>query len=121
MAPSPVIGTRPRHGNAGRCTMIELSNDVARRGSRWARLLMFLRCIPRFFVMGAVVGWYALIYGLGRVRTWFVPKAERRVAVGSLRGRILRRLMTSLGATFVKLGLVLSTRPDLLDPEMIAE
>jgi ubiquinone biosynthesis protein len=78
--------------------------------------------IPRFLVMAAVMWWFAMRYAFGRVGTWFVTKGEpRRRAVAHLRGRVLRKAFTALGATFVKLGQVLSTRPDLLDPEIIDE
>lgn len=81
-----------------------------------------LAYVSRFVVMIAVMWWFAWAYALGRARTWFVPKGEpRRAAVARLRGRTLRRAMAALGATFVKLGQVLSTRPDLLDDEIIEE
>ena len=47
--------------------------------------------------------------------------AEVESAVAALRGRVLRRALETLGATFIKLGQVMSTRPDLLAPEIIAE
>jgi ubiquinone biosynthesis protein len=76
----------------------------------------------RFLVMTAVVAWFALAYAIGRTLAAFAGDAERRrAAVARLRGRILRRAMTALGATFVKLGQVMSTRPDLLEPETIDE
>ncbi len=64
----------------------------------------------------------ALVYGFARVGTLFIRDRERRAAsVARLRGRILRRAMTTLGATFIKLGQVMSARPDLFAPELIAE
>src|SRR5688500_8670376 len=42
-------------------------------------------------------------------------------AVGRLRGRVLRWALSHLGATFIKLGQVMSTRPDLFEPALIAE
>ncbi len=63
-----------------------------------------------------------LVYAIGRVSAAFAGDAEeRRAAVARLRGRVLRRAMTALGATFIKLGQVMSTRRDLLDPETIDE
>lgn len=64
----------------------------------------------------------AVIYGVARLGTLFVRDGARRAAaVARLRGRILRRSMSTLGATFIKLGQVMSTRPDLFAPEMIEE
>ena len=64
----------------------------------------------------------ALVYGVARCATLFVRDAERRASVvARLRGRVLRRAMSTLGATFIKLGQVMSTRPDLFAPEMIDE
>jgi ubiquinone biosynthesis protein len=81
-----------------------------------------LRYVGRFLVMALVIAWFSLVYAVGRVSAVFAGDAEgRRAAVARLRGQVLRRAMTSLGATFVKLGQVMSTRPDLLDPETIDE
>src|SRR5690349_6266656 len=63
-----------------------------------------------------------LIYLFARIGTLFIfPKARRARAVGKLRGWLLRQGMTSLGATFIKMGQVMSTRPDLFSPEVIAQ
>jgi ubiquinone biosynthesis protein len=61
-----------------------------------------------------------VMYGLGRLGIFlFVWGKRRRRALGHLRGWMLRQSMTSLGATFIKLGQVMSTRPDLFAPEII--
>ena len=76
----------------------------------------------RFLLMGVVLGWFLAVYAFGRVGALFVRGEDpRRRALAVLRGSVLRRAMTALGATFVKLGQVMSTRPDLLDPEIIDE
>ncbi len=65
---------------------------------------------------------YGAAYLAGRIPTLFIGNTERRrAAVARLRGRILRAAMAGLGATFIKLGQVMSTRPDLLAPETIDE
>ncbi|HEU5055596.1 MAG TPA: AarF/UbiB family protein, partial [Kofleriaceae bacterium] len=63
------------------------------------------------------------IYGVGRLLLWITvrDRAERERRVARWRGRCLRRSMTMLGATFIKMGQVLSSRPDLLPPETIDE
>jgi ubiquinone biosynthesis protein len=65
----------------------------------------------------------ALIYGGGRLWLWLVVRdRERRASrVARFQGRLMRRAMGWLGATFIKLGQVLSSRPDLLRPEIIDE
>ena len=81
-----------------------------------------VRFFLRFLVMGWVGAWFMLAYAIGRIGTLFIRgRDRRRSAVAHLRGRTLRRAMTVLGATFVKLGQVMSTRPDLFEPEMIGE
>jgi ubiquinone biosynthesis protein len=81
-----------------------------------------LRYFGRFLVMTMVIAWFVVLYAIGRVSAAFAGDAEkRRAAVARLRGQVLRGAMTALGATFVKLGQVMSTRPDLLEPETIAE
>src|SRR6476661_1878557 len=51
--------------------------------------------------------------------------AETRLAAslngGSARGQNLRELLDELGPTFVKFGQLLSTRPDVLPPDIIVE
>ncbi len=95
----------------------------ASAGSASSRVHMKpLRYTARFVVMTLVIAWFVLVYAIGRVSAAFAGDAEkRRAAVARLRGEVLRRAMTALGATFVKLGQVMSTRPDLLEPETIEE
>ncbi|MBL9012541.1 MAG: AarF/ABC1/UbiB kinase family protein [Myxococcales bacterium] len=63
-----------------------------------------------------------VIYALARLGIFlFVWGPRRRRALAHLRGWMLRQGMTSLGATFIKLGQVMSTRPDLFEPEIIAQ
>jgi len=65
---------------------------------------------------------FLLVYGVRRLFTLFIsdPKA-RRAAVAGLQGRTLRVAMSTLGACFVKLGQVMSSRPDLFEPALIEE
>ncbi|MGH3071066.1 MAG: ABC1 kinase family protein [Gaiellaceae bacterium] len=42
-------------------------------------------------------------------------------AIGSERGRHLREMLDELGPTFVKFGQLLSTRPDVVPPDIVAE
>lgn len=46
---------------------------------------------------------------------------EAREALGSRRGQHLREMLDELGPTFVKFGQVLSTRPDVVPPDIISE
>jgi ubiquinone biosynthesis protein len=81
-----------------------------------------LRYVARFCAMGAVMCWFLLRYAFARVGTLRHAKgAARNSAVAHLRGRLVREMFATLGATFVKLGQVMSTRPDLFPPEMIEE
>ena len=81
-----------------------------------------VRYVGRFLVMALVIAWFSFVYAVGRISAALAGDAEkRRAAVARLRGQVLRRAMTSLGATFVKLGQVMSTRPDIFEPETIDE
>jgi ubiquinone biosynthesis protein len=53
----------------------------------------------------------------------WTARAERDAvdAVGSERGRHLREMLDELGPTFVKFGQLLSTRPDVVPPDIVAE
>src|SRR5262245_47694224 len=79
--------------------------------------------LARFVVMGAVVVWFLLVYAMGRLRLALTggDPAARRAALDAHRGRVLRAALATLGCTFVKLGQVASTRPDLFPPEIIEE
>ena len=81
-----------------------------------------LRLIGRFLVIYLVVTLYLWRYFFGRILTLFLfDRERRRIAVARLRGRVLCDGMARLGATFIKLGQVMSTRPDLFDRELIEE
>ena len=71
-----------------------------------------------FLVLVLVIA--GILYGLARLGCFlFIWGANRPRAVAKLRGYMLRQTMSSLGATFIKLGQVMSTRPDLFPPEII--
>jgi ubiquinone biosynthesis protein len=62
----------------------------------------------------------AVAYGVARVGiALFIWGPRRTPALGTLRGWMLKQAMSTLGATFIKLGQVMSTRPDLFAPEVI--
>jgi len=76
----------------------------------------------RFATVSLLSVGFAITYGICRLATLFIwNRDKRRRAVNRVRGRLLRWWMTFLGATFIKLGQVLSARPDLLPTEIIAE
>lgn len=63
-----------------------------------------------------------IAYGLARLGIALLVWGPRRqAATDTLRGFMLRHAMTTLGATFIKLGQVMSTRPDLFAPQIIAQ
>ncbi|MDX2092279.1 MAG: AarF/UbiB family protein [Kofleriaceae bacterium] len=81
---------------------------------RWAgNLFHFIWLVLVVLVLG-------VLYGVARLGIFlFVWGARRRRALSHLRGWMLRQGMTALGASFIKLGQVMSTRPDLFEPEII--
>ncbi len=65
---------------------------------------------------------FLVLYGLRRLPTLLISdKSARRTAIAGLQGRMLRNAMSVLGACFVKLGQVMSSRPDLFEPELIEQ
>jgi ubiquinone biosynthesis protein len=61
-----------------------------------------------------------LAYSIARLGIMlFVWGPRRARATAKLRGYMLRRTMSTLCATFIKMGQVMSTRPDLFPPEVI--
>ncbi len=79
------------------------------------RSVRILRLLLRVFIIGLLVVGAGLGYGWARLR---LGRAERD-QVMRLRGDVLAGLLERLGATFIKLGQILSTRPDLLPPAFI--
>ncbi len=72
--------------------------------------------------VGILVLGFVCAYGLKRLGTLFIKdETERRGKIATLQGSMLRRAMGTLGACFVKLGQVMSSRPDLFEPNVIAE
>lgn len=78
--------------------------------------------VLRFIAISLMALLCSLVYGVLRLYSLFIFNRDRRRAfVGRTRGRLLRWSMSTLGATFIKLGQVMSSRPDLFAPEMIAQ
>ena len=73
-----------------------------------------------FIWLFLVVLFGGLLYGIARLGlALFVWGPKRASRLATFRGWWLRTMMTALGATFIKLGQVMSTRPDLFAPEII--
>jgi ubiquinone biosynthesis protein len=65
---------------------------------------------------------YLVLYGVRRLGTLTIgDREQRRLRVAAVQGRTLREAMARLGASFVKLGQVMSSRPDLFEPALIDE
>jgi ubiquinone biosynthesis protein len=83
---------------------------------RWpGNLVHFLWLVLVATVCGVMYGTLRLVLFV------FVWGPRRTPSVAAVRGIVLRWAMTALGATFIKLGQVMSTRPDLFEPEVIAQ
>ncbi|MCA9516711.1 MAG: AarF/ABC1/UbiB kinase family protein [Myxococcales bacterium] len=71
--------------------------------------------VPRAIWISLVVLWAFVSYGARRAVRWrLAPAAKER-----LRGQVMATTCERLGATFIKFGQILSTRPDLLGPGYI--
>jgi ubiquinone biosynthesis protein len=90
--------------------------DVRRHVLRWPSYV--LRTVAILAVtLAATLAYIGL-----RLAALTVRDPDRRAtAVARARGRVLRWAMSTLGATFIKLGQVMSSRPDLFAPAMIDE
>jgi ubiquinone biosynthesis protein len=55
------------------------------------------------------------------LRPWRLTREEQMAGAGSARGHRLRAMLDELGPTFVKFGQLLSTRPDLVPPDIVFE
>ncbi|GAB4216124.1 MAG: hypothetical protein OHK0013_42270 [Sandaracinaceae bacterium] len=73
--------------------------------------------------IGLAIAWMLLRYAVLRLGV-LVTADDDVVGIRQrdhLRGRLLRETLEGLGATFIKLGQVMSTRPDLFSPPIIEE
>ncbi|MEZ4328905.1 MAG: AarF/UbiB family protein [Polyangiales bacterium] len=78
--------------------------------------------IFRALAIWTVATFGLFVYGVAWLALLMRPGAEQRAARRAhVKGVILRRSLSALGATFVKLGQVMSTRIDLFPMETIAE
>src|SRR6202051_3743303 len=61
-------------------------------------------------------------YGFGQLVGRSTPKAAADAPeIPGTRGRRLRDMLDELGPTFVKFGQLLSTRPDIVPPDVVAD
>ncbi|MFN7696471.1 MAG: ABC1 kinase family protein [Deltaproteobacteria bacterium] len=96
---------------------------VPTAGERPARSLSRGHLVARGIQIGLALAWMLVRYAALRLSV-LVTSDDDTVGLCErehLRGRLLRETLEGLGATFIKLGQVMSTRPDLFSPEIIAE
>src|SRR5918995_4320345 len=66
-------------------------------------------------------GYFFERHRLTDILPWSARVEPDGAAAGSERGRRLREMLDELGPTFVKFGQLLSTRPDVVPPDIVAE
>src|SRR5215210_7213819 len=66
-------------------------------------------------------GYFFERHKLTDILPWSARVEPDGAAIGSERGRHLREMLDELGPTFVKFGQLLSTRPDIVPPDIVAE
>jgi ubiquinone biosynthesis protein len=91
------VATRPQQRNLGRLS--EIAQVAVRHG----------------------FGYFFERHRLTDLLPWHEKLAPMRDGEGSERGRHLREMLDELGPTFVKFGQLLSTRPDVVPPDIIVE
>lgn len=80
-----------------------------------------LATIARCLRIAAVALVFGVVYVAVSARQRLLPRDARRHARARLRGRLLRRSFEHLGASFVKAGQLISSRPDVFAPEVSEE
>lgn len=81
-----------------------------------------MRLTLRFFNVAFHITWHVVRYALLRLAHLFtLDKARRQEKNELLLGATIRALLQGLGATYIKLGQILSSRPDLLPPYITNE
>src|ERR671911_1159861 len=127
MLPATIPPTTSRR----RPSSMRLSSWVGLSGGAWNTSGMATR--PRTRKIGRLseIAQVAVRHGFGyfferHKLTDLLPWTARvevspEVATGSERGRHLREMLDELGPTFVKFGQLLSTRPDVVPPDIVAE
>jgi len=92
------------------------------RVSPWFAVLRWPGNVVHLLWLVIVLVASGVMYGVVRLGiALFVWGARRTTTLAALRGWMLRQTLTALGATFIKLGQVMSTRPDLFAPQIIAQ
>jgi len=82
----------------------------------------WIASLARVAGIGIVVTFALIGYGVGSLRRLVIrDRAARLHHRARQRGRLLRWVFARLGATFIKVGQVMSSRPDLFSPDVIAE
>src|SRR5687767_9049991 len=66
-------------------------------------------------------GYFFERHRLTDILPWSARVEPDSAATGSERGRHLREMLDELGPTFVKFGQLLSTRPDIVPPDIVSE
>lgn len=94
-------------------------------GSTSPRVFTRVRNLERIRKISEVAVRHGFGYIFERYNLWDVLRVRRRQGTrrpaAGQRGRRIREMLEELGPTFVKFGQLLSTRPDLLPPDIISE
>jgi ubiquinone biosynthesis protein len=105
----PVLETRGARAKGARRIS---AGAVAPTGRTVAAVMRSLRVTLRFLHIAVVFLTTLAVYAWRRLRAGRLDRA----GLEALRGTLLAATLEQLGATFIKFGQILSTRPDLLGP-----
>jgi len=77
--------------------------------------MRFLALFLRALSIAWVFAWAGVVYAWRRMKAGFIPREQKE----RLRAQVLAETLEKLGATFIKFGQILSTRPDLIGPAYV--
>lgn len=94
-----------------------LDAQQGQNNHRWIETLSVAAVLP---VRVIEIAWTVIIHTIGFSVIWPLCRLRSRSSASAATSRQLRALLQALGPTYIKLGQILSSRPDLVSPALAA-